>query len=122
MAISAGNTYDSLALQPIVRALPAIRSRRGPRRRRPARLHADKGFDYPHLRTWLRLRGIIPRIARRGVDTSQRLGRHRWVVERSLSWLSGYRRLAPRYDRRPSLYAALLTPADTLTCYKKLTT
>ncbi|WP_267883301.1 hypothetical protein [Streptomyces sp. NRRL S-1022] len=26
------------------------RSRRGPRRRRPAKLHADKGYDYDHLR------------------------------------------------------------------------
>jgi hypothetical protein len=33
-----------------VRAIPAIPSHRGPRRRRPAKLHADRGYDYPHLR------------------------------------------------------------------------
>jgi hypothetical protein len=33
-------------------------------------------------------RGIKSRIARRGVDSSERLGRHRWVVERTLSWLT----------------------------------
>jgi hypothetical protein len=39
------------------------------------------------LRTcaWLRRRRIIPRIARRGVENSIRLGRHRWVVEHSLA-------------------------------------
>jgi IS5 family transposase len=82
VAISAANVHDSLALEPLVRSIPPIRSRRGPRRRRPGKLHGDKGYDYPHLRTFLRGRGIIPRIARRGIESSQRLGRHRWVVER----------------------------------------
>ncbi len=58
VATSAANTHDSLALIPLVQAIPAIRSLRGPRRRRPAKLHADKGYDYPHLRAWLRRRRI----------------------------------------------------------------
>lgn len=37
--------HDSLGLEPLVRGIPSIRSRRGPRRRRPAKLHADKGYD-----------------------------------------------------------------------------
>ena len=77
VAVSAANTHDMNGLQPLVQAIPAVQSRRGPRRRRPDKLHADKGYDYPHLRTWLRARRITPRIARRGVDTSTRLGRHR---------------------------------------------
>ncbi len=122
VATSAANTHDSLALIPLVQAIPAIRSRRGPRRRRPAKLHADKGYDYDHLRAWLRARRITPRIARRGVETSTRLGRHRWVVERSFAWLTGYRRLTIRYERSARLFTAFLTLAATLTCYKKLTT
>jgi transposase len=36
----------------------------------------------------------------RGIDSKERLGRHRWVVERSFAWLhGGYRRLATRYER-----------------------
>ena len=122
VAVSAANTHDSLALIPLVQAIPAIRARRGPRRRRPGRLHADKGYDYPHLRAWLRARRITPRIARRGVENSTRLGRHRWVVERSLAWLTGYRRLTLRYERSARLFTAILTLAAALTCYKKLTT
>ena len=122
VAVSAANTHDSLALIPLVQAIPAIRSRRGPRRRRPAKLHGDKGYDYPHLRVWLRQRRISPRIARRGVETSERLGRHRWVVERSLAWLTGYRRLTIRYERSARLFTAFLTLAAALTCYKKLAT
>jgi TrwC relaxase/DDE family transposase len=74
VATSAANTHDSLALIPLVQPIPAVRSRRGPRRRRPARLHADKGYDYPQLRARLRRRRITPRIARRGVENSIRLG------------------------------------------------
>jgi transposase len=105
-----------------VQAIPAIRSKRGPRRRRPGKLHADQGYDYEHLRTWLRRRRITPRIARRGIESSEKLGRHRWVIERSLAWLTGYRRLTLRYERSARLFAAFLTMAATLTCYKKLTT
>ena len=82
--------HDSLALKPLVRAIPAIRSRRGPRRRKPAKLHADKAYDQAPLRAWLRGRGIAVRIARRGIETSEKLGRHRWVIERTLAWLTGY--------------------------------
>ncbi|GGW76921.1 hypothetical protein GCM10010320_68700 [Streptomyces caelestis] len=84
LGISGANTHDSLGLQPLVRGIPPIRSRRGPRRRRPAKLHADKGYDYDHLRKWLRERRIRHRIARKGIESSTRLGRHRWVVERTV--------------------------------------
>ncbi|MDQ0840412.1 IS5 family transposase [Streptomyces sp. V1I6] len=41
------------------------------------KLHADKGYDCAHLRRWLRKRGIRHRIARKGIESSTRLGRHR---------------------------------------------
>ncbi len=81
--------HDSQGLEPLVRGIPPIRSRRGPRRRRPAKLHVDKGYGYSYLRRWMRERGIRHRIARKGVEFSQRLGRHRWMVERTVSWLAG---------------------------------
>jgi transposase len=121
LALPAANVNDAFALQPLVRAVPAIRSRRGPRRRRPARLHADKAYDQADLRAWVRHRGIAVRIARKGIETSEKLGRHRWVIERTLAWLTGYRRLTLRYERNPSHFLAFLTLAATITCYKKLT-
>jgi transposase len=33
-------------------------------------------------------------------ESSEKLGRHRWVMERTLAWLSKYRRLTVRYKRR----------------------
>jgi len=45
-------------------------------------------------------------IARKGVEGKTRLGRHRWVVERTLTWLHSNRRLAIRYEREDLLDAA----------------
>ncbi len=50
IGISGANLHDSQALELLVRGIPPIRSRRGPRRRRPTKLHGDKGYDYSHLR------------------------------------------------------------------------
>ncbi|MFI0349197.1 IS5 family transposase [Actinomadura sp. 9N407] len=121
VGISAANTHDKLALQPLVQGIVPIRSRRGPRRRRPGKLHGDKGYDYTDLRRWLRRRGITPRIARRGIESSERLGRHRWVVERTVSWLSGCRRLHRRYERKPEHFLAFVGIAATLICHRQLT-
>ncbi|AXE89659.1 Transposase DDE domain protein [Streptomyces sp. Go-475] len=121
LGISGANTHDSLGLQPLVRGIPPIRSRRGPRRRRPAKLHADKGYDYDHLRKWLRERRIRHRIARKGIESSTRLGRHRWVVERTVSWLVGCRRLHRRYERKAEHFLAFVGIAAALISYRRLT-
>jgi hypothetical protein len=66
-------------------AIPATRSHHGPRRRKPAELHADKAYDEPDLRRWVRDRGIKVRIARKGIESSRKLGKHRWVIERTMA-------------------------------------
>ncbi|MFB7445467.1 IS5 family transposase [Streptomyces mirabilis] len=120
LGISAANTHDSLALQPLVQGIAPIRSRRGPRRRRPDKLHADKGYDYDYLRRWLRGRGIQHRIARRGIEPSGRLGRHRWVVERTVSWLAGCRRLHRRYERKSEHFLSFVGIAAAFICFRRL--
>lgn len=120
VAVSAANTNDAYALKPLVRAIPAIKSRRGPRRRKPDKLHADKAYDQVELRAWVQARGIAVRIARKGIESSQKLGTHRWVIERSIAWLFGYRRLSIRYERYATHFCGFLTLAATLTCFKKL--
>jgi transposase len=115
VAVPAANTAGIEALPPLVRAIPAVRSRRGPRRRRPGKARAGKGYDPAGLRRWLRGRGITPRIARRGIESSERPGRHRWKTGRTIAWLSGYRRLAIRYERHAHLFTAFLTLAAALT-------
>ncbi len=98
---------------------PVERSRGRPRRR-PAMLHADKGYDVRHCRASLRRRGIADRIARKGVEDKTRLGRHRWVVERTLAWLARYRRLTIRHERRADIHQALLDRACAHICLNVL--
>jgi transposase len=90
--------------------------RPGRPRKRPTKLHCDKGYDYPRYRQALRRRGFTSRIARHGVEDGRRLGRHRWVIERSLAWLVGYRRLQVRYERRADLLRGLVYLACALIC------
>lgn len=120
LGVSAANMHDSQAFEPLLQGIPKIRSRRGPRRRKPAKVHADKAYDIPDCHRALRERCIGDRIARRGIESSARLGRHRWVIERTIAWLGGYRRLTLRYECHGHFFAAFLALAAALTCYKKL--
>jgi transposase len=121
VAVSGANVHDSQALRPLVKAIPTVRSRRGPHRRRPGKLHADKAYDQPELRLWVRRQGTAVRIARKGIEPTERIGQHRWVIERTMSWLTGYHRLSIRYDHKGTHYLGFPTLAAALTCFKKLT-
>jgi len=65
-------------------------------------------------------RGIKDRIARIGIESSERLGRVRWVVERTLSWLTDFRRLDARYERRDDIHLAFLHLGCALICLRAL--
>ena len=97
-----------------------MRTPSGRRRTRPGKLDADKAYDSGDNRAWLRRRGIAARIARRGIEPSTRLGRHRWRVERALSWLSCYRRLGVRWDRGSGGWFAFVLLACALVCSNRL--
>ncbi len=121
MLVSGANRHDSMLVEPILDTMPAIkRGGRGHPRRRPLKLHGDKGYDVPRVRRYLRRRGIAARIARIGRDSSARLGRHRWVVERTLGWLLSYKRLALRYDRTALTITTLDRLAITLLRVRRL--
>lgn len=107
-------------LEEMVDAISPIRRARGRPRKRPEKLHTDKGYDFGCCRKALRKRGIKSRIARRGIDSSERLGWHRWVVERTLSWLNRYRRLKVRYERRADVHQAFLDLGCALICWNQV--
>jgi transposase len=111
---------DATVFEALVASIPATRQANGRRRRRPAKLHADKGYDVRHCRRFLARRGIGIRIARKGVEDKSRLGRHRWVVERTIAWLNHFRRPAIRYERREDIHQALLDPGCALICLHRL--
>jgi transposase len=123
VALSAANVHDSRLHLPVVDAVPPIWrpvGEPGRPRRRPAKLHADKAYDAAVHRRALRRRGILPRIARKGIESPERLGRHRWVVERTNAWLLAFRRLTVRYERHAATVLAFLHLACTLICLRFL--
>jgi transposase len=115
--LTAANVHDSRMLEPLIDAIPPLRTGRpGRPRSRPEKLHGDKGYDYNRCRAACRRRGIQHRIARRGIASSEKLGRHRWVVERTLAWLARYRRLTIRYERLVAVHRAFLHLGCALIC------
>ena len=118
--MSAANAHDLTELLPLVEAIPPIRGRVGQPRRRPRQLYADRGYDSQAHRQALRDRAITPHLAHRYTGHGSGLGRYRWVVERTLSWLHQFRRLRIRFERRASLHQAFLSLACSLICWRFL--
>lgn len=115
--LTAANVNDSLVFEQVLEAIPPIRRRRGAPgrpRRRPAKLHADKGYDKRHCRRYCTRHHIACRIARIGIESSARLGRHRWIVERTGAWFNRFRRLRIRDERRADIHAAFIALAAAL--------
>jgi hypothetical protein len=81
VGLSAANTHDSVLLEAMVDAVAPVKgpagALAGPASARPSCTATRAYYDYPRCRRALRRRGICPRIARRSIESSQRLGRHR---------------------------------------------
>lgn len=107
-------------LLPAVDAVPAVRGKRGRPRRRPKAMLADRAYDSGPHRHELRRRGIRPRIARRRTPHGSGLGKARWVVERTISWLHRFRRLGTRYERDDGLHEAFMSLGCSLICLRFL--
>ncbi|MGW4759604.1 transposase [Streptomyces chartreusis] len=73
-------------------------------------LFADRGYDHDKYSRLLRQRGIRPAIAERGQPHDTGLGTFRWVVERTISWLHGFRRLRIRRERRDDIHPDRISP------------
>lgn len=102
--ISPANRRGSKLLEPLVDAMPAIRQCAGRPRRRPAKRHADKDYDFSHCRRRSRYQGQrsglsgpagIPHIVRLCIESGERLGR-------DSSLRLGFRQ--PYFERRTSRF------------------
>ena len=83
-------------------------------------LYTDRGYDSEGTRALLRWPGIESHIAKRRTPHGSGLGEVRWVVERTISWLKGLRRLRVRYDRLAVILDAWTTLAASVICYRML--
>jgi hypothetical protein len=55
--VTAANVNDTTMFQAVLDDIPPVRTPAGRRRTRPAKVHADKGYDSRANRAWLRRRG-----------------------------------------------------------------
>jgi hypothetical protein len=79
-------------------------------RRRPGKLRADKGNDYARCPRYLRKRGITARIARKGIESKERLvgTTGSWSDK---FWFGGFGKSGSRFERRLDIHKALLLTA-----------
>jgi transposase len=94
----------------------AIRRPSGQKRIRPKRVAGDKGYACRKYRRYLHRRGIRTTIPRRKDERAsgpfdRALYRQRNHVERLFNRLKQFRRVATRYEKRATSYAAMLTLA-----------
>jgi hypothetical protein len=80
--LSAANVNDATMLEAVLDDIPPIRMPTGRRRRRSGKVHANKAYDHRRLR-----------IALHRIESSARLGRHRWRIKWTGAWLGGFGRL-----------------------------
>jgi transposase len=120
VGLSGANVPDTLTVKAMIDNLPSIAGKVGRPIQRAKKFHADKGYDSASNRSYVRKCGMIPRIARRGIESKERLGRHRWFVERTISWFHGLRRLAVRYERSIHMHFAFMLLAAAYIGWNKL--
>ncbi|GHH95769.1 hypothetical protein GCM10017779_62260 [Streptomyces capillispiralis] len=114
VSLTGGNRNDVTQLMPLLDKVPPAAGVVGRPRRRRETLFADRGYDHDKYRRLLWKRGNRPVIAERGQPHGSGLGIFRWVVERTISWLHGFRRLRIRWERRDDIHEAFLGLATCL--------
>jgi transposase len=120
LALTPANVPESRVLSVLLAAVEPVHGPRGRPRRRPANLHADKGYDYPRCHAALHTARMLDRIARRGIESKHRLGPVRWVVEHTLAQFTKFRRLEHCYEWRVDIQPAFHDLAAGLICWSCL--
>jgi len=118
--ITGANRHDVTQLIPLIDAIPPIYGKAGRPRHRPDAVYADRAYDSQPHREALRRRGIRPHLARRNTPHGSGLGRYRWFVERTHSWLHQNRRLRVRYEKRDDIHDAFLKLGCIRICLNRL--
>ncbi len=123
VCISGANVPD---LSLLASTLDAIVVERPPSRAEaPQHLCLDKGYDNQTGEQAALEAGYVPHIRRIGEEKKDEAGEkthpaRRWVVERTLAWLSRLRGLLVRYDKLAECYLAMVKLACALLWFRRL--
>jgi putative transposase len=120
VVIAGANVPDARLL---AATLEAVVLERPPREATgPMHLCLDKGYDNPTGWRACLESGYVPHIARIRAERPPQRRRHkprRWVVERTLGWLSKCRALLVRWDKKACNYLGLLKLACALLWFRR---
>lgn len=122
IAISGANVHDSHLLATTLQAI--VVERPEPTEQAPQHLCLDKGYDTPAAEQAALQAGYTPHIRRIGEEKQDAEGKstypaRRWVVERTLAWLSRWRGILVRWEKRPANYLSVLKLACGLIWYRR---
>jgi putative transposase len=122
VVIAGANVNDHKLLEATIEAVVVERPDPAEREQH---LSLDKGYDNPTGHEVVERHGYIGHIRPIGEDRREkrRPGRRkarRWVVERTLAWLSKCRALLVRYDKHDENYLGLIQLACGLLWYRRL--
>jgi putative transposase len=79
------------------------------------------GYQCKMITPWAEAKGFIVHLSK-GKPMVMEPGKksRRWVVERTASWLNGYRKLLVRFEKKTDNYQALLHLACVLMCWRRV--
>lgn len=122
--VAGANRHDTKLLQATLDAI--VIERPVPTQEKPQHLCLDKGYDNPTGHEAAQKHGYTPHIRRIGEEKKDEEGEgekrypaRRWVVERTLAWLSKCRAILIRYDKHSSNYLGLLKLACALLWFRR---
>jgi putative transposase len=123
IAISAANVNDAQLLAITLDAIVVERPQ--PSQDAPQNLCLDKAYDNPTGETAALEAGYLPHIRRIGEEKLDAQGEkthpaRRWVVERTLGWLSRCRGILVRWEKKADNYLAVLKLACALLWFRRL--
>jgi transposase len=116
------NQRDEQLLEPMLVSLPAIPDAKGQLRSKPEAVQGDRGYGFPWSILAVVALGIVSLLAPRGKDKphGSGLGKTRYVVERTLAWLSNFRRLKLCYERNGMHFQSFNVLAACVVCANRL--
>jgi len=123
VVIAGANVHDAKLLAATLEAI--VVERPEPSEDSPQHLCLDKGFDNPTGWEATLDHDYQPHIRRIGEEKLDEKKRkkypaRRWVVERTLAWLSKCRAILVRYAKLPWIYLGLIKLACILLWYRRL--
>ena len=122
--VAAANVHDTKLLAVTLDAVVVPRPEPTPAA--PQHLCLDKAYDNPTGRAAVAEHRYVPHVRRIGEEKldaagEKRFPARRWVVERTLGWLSKCRALLVRYDKKASNFLGLIQLACALLWYRRVT-